>query len=132
MFDPTLHGLLAQVEMEKVVLPAMQRPFVWNEDRTVRLIDSLFRGFPLGAVLLWQTRTMQRYRVFKKDIDPDEVQIFAYEESQDQDRYLVLDGQQRLTTLVAVLKGSYDGKRFFVDVLSGKTTDKDPGNIYYD
>jgi hypothetical protein len=132
VFDPTLHGLLAQVEMEKVVLPAMQRPFVWNEDRMVRLIDSLFRGFPLGAVLLWQTRTMQRYRVFKKDIDPDEVQIFAYEESQDQDRYLVLDGQQRLTTLVAVLKGSYDGKRFFVDVLSGKTTDKDPGNIYYD
>lgn len=132
MFDPTLYGLLTQVELEKVVLPAMQRPFVWNEDRMIRLVDSLLRGFPLGAILLWKTKTMQRYRRFKKEIDPDETQVFTYEESQDQDRYLVLDGQQRLTSLLIVLKGTFDGKQFYVDVLSGKTADKDPGNIYYD
>lgn len=132
MFDPTLYGLISQVEMDKIVLPAMQRPFVWNEDKMIRLIDSLLRGFPLGAILLWKTKTMQRYRRFKSDVDPDETKMFTYEESQEQDRYLVLDGQQRLTTLLVVLRGTYDNKLFFVDIMSGKTEDKDPGDAYYD
>jgi hypothetical protein len=131
MFDPTLYGLLMQVEMNKVVLPAMQRPFVWNEDRMIRLVDSLLRGFPLGATLLWKTKTMQRYRRFNKDIDSDEAELFTYEESQDQDRYLVLDGQQRLTTLLIALRGTYGRRQFYMDVLSHKAN-KDPGNVYYD
>ncbi len=132
MFDPTMYGLLTQVDMDRVVLPAMQRPFVWKEERMVRLIDSLLRGFPLGAILLWQTKTMQRYRRFKRDVDLDPAQTITYEESQDQDRYLVLDGQQRLTTLLVALQGTFAGKRFYLDVLSRKTEDKDPGDTYYD
>lgn len=131
MFDPTLYGLLSQVEMEKVVLPAMQRPFVWDENRMVRLVDSLLRGFPLGAILLWKTKTVQRYRKFKKDIDRDDAEVFNFEESEDQDRYLVLDGQQRLTTLLTVIRGTFGGRRFWVDVLSGPTAEKDPGGVYY-
>jgi hypothetical protein len=132
MFDPTLYGLISQVEMDKVVLPAMQRPFVWSEDRMIRLVDSLLRGFPLGAILLWKTNTAQRYRKFQKNIESDDAPVFDFEESQDQDRYLVLDGQQRLTSLLVVLRGTYDNKQLYLDVLSGKTADKDPGNVYYD
>jgi Protein of unknown function DUF262 len=131
LFDPTLYGLLMQVEMDKVVLPAMQRPFVWNEDRMIRLVDSLLRGFPLDATVLWKTKTMQSYRRFKKDIDPDEAQLFTYEESQDQDLYLVLDGQQRFTTLLIAFRGTYGRRQFYMDVLSHKAN-KDPGNVYYD
>jgi Protein of unknown function DUF262 len=132
MFDPTLRGLLSQVELDKVVLPAMQRPFVWSEERMIRLTDSLLRGFPLGAILLWKTKTTQRYRRFRKDIDPDEAEVFQYENGDNDDRYLVLDGQQRLTSLLAVLRGTYDNQRFYLDVLSGQTEEKDPGNVYYD
>src|ERR1700733_15255496 len=109
MFDPTMRGLLSQVEMDKVALPAMQRPFVWNKERMLRLMDSLLRGFPLGAILLWKTKTTQRYRRFRKDIASDEAEVFQFEDSQhNEDRYLVLDGQQRLTSLLAMLRGACD------------------------
>ncbi|MBK8716767.1 MAG: DUF262 domain-containing protein [Deltaproteobacteria bacterium] len=62
MFDPTLNGVMAQIEAGKIVLPAMQRPFVWKDDRITKLIDSMLRGFPLGTALLWKTATMQRWR----------------------------------------------------------------------
>ncbi len=110
----------------------MQRPFVWKEDRITRLIDSLLRGFPLGTILLWKTKTMQRYRRFQRDIDSDVLEVFKFEKAEDDDRYLVLDGQQRLTSLLSALRGTYNNKRVFLDVLSGDSTDKDPGDEYYD
>jgi uncharacterized protein with ParB-like and HNH nuclease domain len=62
MLDPTLFGLLSQIDRDEIVLPAMQRPFVWKEDRIYRLVDSLLRGFPIGALMLWKTSTVQRFR----------------------------------------------------------------------
>jgi hypothetical protein len=50
MLEQTLFGLLSLVDRDEIVLPAMQRPFVWKEDRIYRLVDSLLRGFPIGAV----------------------------------------------------------------------------------
>jgi len=133
MLDPTLFGLLSQVDHDDIVLPAMQRPFVWKEDRIYRLIDSLLRGFPIGAVILWKTGTIQRFRRLPRDIDTETPEIFTFETSVDtSNRYLVLDGQQRLTSLFAAFKGTYNHKRLFIDVLSGSSEDKDPGNEYYD
>jgi hypothetical protein len=133
MFDPTLLGLLSQIEEEQIVLPAMQRPFVWKEERIYRLIDSLLRGFPIGAVMLWKTKSIQRYRKLNKDIDSEQTQNYAYQTSENADsKYLVLDGQQRLTSLFSAFKGTYNDKKLFVDVLSGNPEDKDPGDEYYD
>ena len=132
MFDPTLNGVMAQVEARKIVLPAMQRPFVWKEDRITKLIDSLLRGFPLGTALLWKTSTMQRFRCFNKDIQSDEGITLDFESDKSSERYLVLDGQQRLTSLYVAICGSYEGRRLFVDVLSGERGDKDPGDAYWD
>jgi uncharacterized protein with ParB-like and HNH nuclease domain len=126
MFDPTLNGVLAQVEAGKIVLPAMQRPFVWGEDRITRLIDSLLRNFPLGTALLWKTKTVQRYRRFQKDIRSDGGISTDFESGASTERYLVLDGQQRLTSLFAGIFGSYDGKRLYLDALSGSNEDKTP------
>jgi len=132
MLDPTLLGLLAQIENDVIVLPAMQRPFVWKDDRIYRLVDSLLRGFPVGAVMLWKTATLQRYRRILRDIDTDNAQVFSYETSNNESKYLVLDGQQRLTSLYVAFKGTYNHRRLFIDVLSGDSTDKDPGDEYYD
>jgi uncharacterized protein with ParB-like and HNH nuclease domain len=84
----------------------MQRPFVWNDERIYRLIDSLPRGFPVGAVMLWRTSGVQRFRHLPRN---------------------VLDGQQRLTSLFAAFKGTYNHKRLYIDVLSGSPEGKDPG-----
>jgi hypothetical protein len=133
MLDPTLFGLLSQIERDEIVLPAMQRPFVWKEDRIYKLIDSLLRGFPIGAVMLWRTAKMQRFRKLSRNVDADIPEIFNFEKSTDNgNKYLVLDGQQRLTSVFAAFKGTYSHKRLFIDVLSGCSEGKDPGNQYYD
>lgn len=132
MFDPTLNGVLAQVEAGKIVLPAMQRPFVWKEDRITKLVDSMLRGFPLGTALLWKTATMQRFRRFQKDVRPDAGITVDYDSDDSTERYLVLDGQQRLTSLFVAIAGTYDGRKLFLDVLSGVKGEKDPGDVYWD
>jgi len=133
MLEQTLFGLLSLVDRDEVVLPAMQRPFVWKEDRIYRLIDSLLRGFPIGAVMLWRTTTVQRFRRLPRDLDTETAEIFNFESATDiSNRYLVLDGQQRLTSLFAAFKGTYNHKRLYIDVLSGSAEGKDPGNQYYD
>jgi hypothetical protein len=133
MLDPTLFGLLSQIERDEIVLPAMQRPFVWKEDRIYKLIDSLLRGFPIGAVMLWRTSTVQRFRRLPRDVDPELPEIFNFENSKDTaNKYLVLDGQQRLTSVFGAFKGTYSHKRLYIDTLSGSSEGKDPGNQYYD
>ena len=132
MFEYSIRGLLAQIDGGKIVLPAMQRPFVWEEDRISRLVDSLLRRFPLGTVLMWKTSQMQRFRRFQKDVDPKIDAVFTYESDASSDRYLVLDGQQRLTSLYIALKGSYGGRRLFLNALSGEREGKDPGDAYFE
>lgn len=132
MFDPTLNGVMAQIDAGKIVLPAMQRPFVWKDDRITKLIDSMLRGFPLGTALLWKTSTMQRFRQFEKNITADAGITVDFDSGSSSERYLVLDGQQRLTSLHAAIIGTYENKRLFVDVLSGQRGDKDPGDAYWD
>ncbi|WP_437735452.1 DUF262 domain-containing protein [Sorangium sp. So ce1335] len=132
MFDPTLNGVMAQIDAGKIVLPAMQRPFVWKDDRITKLIDSMLRGFPLGTALLWKTATMQRFRRFQKDVHPDAGITVDFDSDDSTERYLVLDGQQRLTSLFVAITGTYGGKKLFVDVLSGERGDKDPGDAYWD
>ena len=132
MFDPTLNGVIAQVEAGKIVLPAMQRPFVWKDDRITKLIDSLLRDFPIGTVLLWKTAKMQRFRRFSKDVQSNSGLTVDFERAASTERYLVLDGQQRLTSLFVALAGSYDGLRLFVDVLSGVRGEKDSSDVYWD
>lgn len=132
MFETTLTGVIAQVEAGKIVLPAMQRPFVWRDDRITRLIDSLLREFPLGTALLWKTSSIHRYRRFQRDIQPDAGITQDFDSGSSTERYLVLDGQQRLTSLFAALSGTYAGRALFLDALSGVKGDKDPGDTYWD
>jgi hypothetical protein len=49
-----IRTMLDMIDNEELVLPAMQRPFVWDEDRILRLMDSLMRTFPVGTVLIWE------------------------------------------------------------------------------
>ena len=45
--------MLNQIKTNEIVLPAIQRDFVWDRDRIVTLLDSIMRGYPVGIVLLW-------------------------------------------------------------------------------
>ena len=46
--------MVEQVRNEDVVLPAIQRDFVWSEEKAEKLFDSIMRGYPVGIILLWE------------------------------------------------------------------------------
>jgi len=67
---------------------------------------------------------MQRFRRFQKDVLPDAGITYDFESDKSRALYLVLDGQQRLTSLFAAFFGTYDAKKLYIDVLSGVKGDK--------
>lgn len=83
------------IERGELRLPEMQRRYVWRGPRVRDLLDSLYRGYPSGSVLVWETEQEQPSRdlAVKQGQNP-----FAGHK-------LLLDGQQRLTSLSAVVRG---------------------------
>lgn len=88
-----LSNLLTYIEIGEIGLPEIQRPFVWPNTKVRDLFDSMYRGFPVGYLLFWVNGLSGNHR-----------QIGA-EHKQKAARLLIVDGQQRLTSLYAVLKG---------------------------
>jgi len=132
MREFSVRNLVQMVDDRQLVLPAMQRPFVWDEDRMVRLMDSLLRGFPLGSLLVWSTDAAQRYRPFTRDARSTERPLDNFPRADGDRRLLyVLDGQQRLTTLYVATYGTLDGRSLYLDVFSGSSDGKDPGDTYW-
>jgi len=66
-----ISSLITQIDNEEIVLPAIQRDFVWNENRITMMFDSIMRGYPLGIVLLWETYLNIKYREFNEDYHSD-------------------------------------------------------------
>jgi len=58
--------LLNQVNSGDIVLPAIQRDFVWSETKIEKLMDSIMRSYPVGIVLVWETYKDIQYRQFEK------------------------------------------------------------------
>lgn len=91
-------------------LPEIQRHYVWQSTRVRDLLDSLYRGYPSGSILMWETDEPVPTRDFAISQDNN---AFA-------GRKLLLDGQQRLTSLTAVLNGepvSVRGRKRPIDIL---------------
>ncbi|WP_421418890.1 GmrSD restriction endonuclease domain-containing protein [Agrobacterium tumefaciens] len=114
--------LVQEIDNGDIVLPAIQRNFVWGEDQIEILLDSLFRGYPVGIALLWETYTPIQIRRFVKDHRGDIIHAFSDNPTGRRIR-MVLDGQQRLNSLYVALKGTYNGKSLYFDVLSGMHSD---------
>ncbi len=85
-----LDALVNQIELGQIGLPNIQRPFVWKDSKVRDLFDSMYRGYPVGYLLLWQSSA-------DRTIGPDKKQMPS--------QLLIVDGQQRLTALYAVFKG---------------------------
>ena len=85
--ERSVQDLVNQIKRREIVLPEMQRRYVWKSSQVRDLIDSLYRGYPSGAILLWET--------------PGDVQLQSFAVEQDgspiSSQQLLLDGQQRLT-----------------------------------
>ena len=108
--EATVEELVGMIERGELRLPEMQRRYVWRSTRVRDLLDSLYRGYPSGAILLWETD------------EKVPLQNFAVEQQGNpyQSTRLLLDGQQRLTSLSAVIRGqtvNVRGRRRPIDLL---------------
>lgn len=93
-------------------LPAIQREFVWGTDRITRLFDSIMADFPIGSFLYWRLDQANKDQwpiyEFIRDYDEEAAHNdLANLAGITKDIILVLDGQQRITSLHIGLKGSY-------------------------
>lgn len=95
--EASVEELVGMIERGELRLPEMQRRYVWRSTRVRDLLDSLYRGYPSGAILLWETD------------ESVPLQEFAVEQQKNpyQSTRLLLDGQQRLTSLSAVIRGEH-------------------------
>ncbi|MDQ3672724.1 MAG: DUF262 domain-containing protein [Actinomycetota bacterium] len=118
----SIFGVLNDIEHGNIVLPAIQRSFVWSETQTERLLDSVMRGYPIGIALLWDTHEDIQFRKFTSDYQEDAPLVYT-DNPEHRRVKLVLDGQQRLQSLFIALSGTRDGKRLYLDLLSGRLTD---------
>jgi len=95
-------------------LPAIQREFVWNPKRIISLFDSIMRGYPISSFLFWELEEENRdkweaYRFIEDAKQGGTRNKLANTDGVHQMK-LVLDGQQRLTSLLVGLKGTYETK----------------------
>jgi uncharacterized protein with ParB-like and HNH nuclease domain len=122
--------MLEQIENNEIVLPSIQRNFVWDKNKIERLFDSLMRGYPIGISLLWETYEDIQYRLFFKDYVPNAKNFFRTNDNEKKLK-LVLDGQQRLYSLLLGIYGTYEGKILCFDVLSGRENEDFEEEKYY-
>ena len=110
-------------------LPNIQRPFVWSEEQICRLFDSIMREYPINTLLIWKTNSTIRRRKFI-DNWQNSLQLSTFYVPEDKKKKcLVLDGQQRLQSLLIGLRGSFEGKELYFDILSGDL--KAPDDVRY-
>lgn len=108
--EASVEELVGMIERGELRLPEMQRRYVWRSTRVRDLLDSLYRGYPSGAILLWETdeEVPQQDFSVKQQGNP-------YKNTR-----LLLDGQQRLTSLSSVIRGepvSVRGRKRPIDIL---------------
>jgi hypothetical protein len=119
----SIYTLLNQIKTGEIVLPAIQRNFVWSEEKVTKLLDSVMRGYPIGITLLWETYDDVQYRYFVDNYDGNGRHDFN-DNSKKRKLKIVLDGQQRLQSLYIALYGKMEGRSLYFDMLSGQESDE--------
>jgi hypothetical protein len=88
--------LIDDYRFGRVVIPEFQRDYVWKKSKAPKLIDSLYRGFPVSSLLLWQSTEETRSR--RRDPRPVRSSVMSW----------LIDGQQRVITLARTMTGDQD------------------------
>jgi len=83
-----IQTLLTWIDLGDIAIPEIQRPFVWNATKVRDLIDSLYNGYPIGYLIAWRNPTVK-----------------LKDGTSSQGKRILIDGQQRVTALMAALLG---------------------------
>lgn len=94
----TFSSLMSDIEKGVTKIPQFQRDFVWTKEKSAKLLDSVVKGYPIGTFIFWKTKEELRALRNLGGVDLPATPDGDYIQ-------YVLDGQQRLTSLFASLKG---------------------------
>ncbi len=89
----TVQDLVSDIHTGRVRLPDIQRPFVWTNAKVRDLIESMYRGYTVGELMFWANKGGDHTKTIGGDAKSQDVSM------------QVVDGQQRLTSLYAVIRG---------------------------
>ncbi len=87
-----LDAILFQIDQGNLVLPTFQRSYVWNREQVRSLMRSLYRNYPVGNFLVWETKSETAVARGAISLNGPA-------------HYLLLDGQQRITSLYGIIRG---------------------------
>lgn len=94
--DLKLSDVLSDIEQGQIGLPDLQRPFVWKDDQVKELLYSMYLGYPIGTLLLWDTESVKTKQIGGAK---------AAAGDENNPNRLIIDGQQRMTSLMATFLG---------------------------
>lgn len=100
----TVEKLVDEVRLGRLRIPTFQRPLKWKQRDVLKLLDSIYCGYPIGTLLLWQRPANAERLVFGSVIIDAPART---------DAWWVVDGQQRLLALTRTLTGSGDDRESF-------------------
>lgn len=139
----TISEVISDYANRNTFLPAIQREYVWSPYSIEKLFDSIMCGYPISSFLFWKIREEKKndwvaYEFLtdydKEDPHNDEANLAGV----NQDIYLVLDGQQRLTSLLIGLKGSYRyfyyrwyKTKLYINLLKKPSNNENPEEFTY-
>jgi uncharacterized protein with ParB-like and HNH nuclease domain len=86
--QPPITNVFSWIELGEIAIPEIQRPFVWNATKVRNFLDSLYQGYPIGFLISWK--------------NPD---VRLKDGSTSEGKKILIDGQQRVTALMAALLG---------------------------
>lgn len=134
--NKTISKIIEEIN-DRYFLPDIQRPYVWKPEQIYSLYDSIMRGYPISTFLFWEAsadvidKLTPRFEFLIANKKENEDRINT---SNNKENYsLVLDGQQRLTSLYLTLKGNFVIKNklqdLYLNISSGKNENED-GNLF--
>lgn len=94
--DIYVYELVNKVKRGELLLPEMQRRYIWPATKVRDLLDSLYRSYPTGTILVWET---------DEQVVTKELSIQPTQTPTTSSRLLLLDGQQRITSLASIMSG---------------------------
>ncbi len=102
MSEPlTIRKLIERITFGDIRIPAFQRDFVWDADQVAFLLDSIYKGFPIGTIILWKTDN-------RLSSEKNLGRFILPEPQKDYPVNYVLDGQQRITSLFSVFQSELE------------------------
>jgi len=111
----TIRQTIEAVEFGQIRIPAFQRGFIWEPDRVAFFMDSIYKGYPFGSILIW--RTNERLKA-ERELGP----LSLPEPRTDFPLDYVLDGQQRITSIyltfqsAVIIEESEQWKEIYIDL----------------